>query len=92
MGAPIGNTNGKKENRLWADAIRKKVIQGKSLDKLAAKLVQMAEEGDMSALKELGDRLDGKAKQQIEATGLDDGPVLQRVEMIIVDASSSSTP
>jgi hypothetical protein len=66
-GAPIGNTNARKENRMWADAIRKTIIQGKRLDALAEKLVSMAAEGDMQALKEIGDRLDGKPSQSIDA-------------------------
>lgn len=86
-GAPIGNTNGKKENRLWADAIRRKVVQGKSLDGLAQKLIDLATAGDMAALKELGDRLDGKAPQAI--TGADGGPLqLQQVEVLIVDPTA----
>ena len=32
-------------------------------------------DGDIAAMKELFDRLDGKPKQQIEATGADDGPL-----------------
>lgn len=36
-----------------------------ALDDLAAKLLDKAAEGDMSALKELGDRLDGKPAQTI---------------------------
>lgn len=77
MGAPIGNTNSSKANRLWADTIRRATVQGdgETLRRIADKLVAMAEAGDMQAIKELGDRLDGKPKQQIEQTGLDDGPI-----------------
>jgi hypothetical protein len=66
-GAPKGNTNARKENRMWADAIRKTIVQGKRLDALAEKLVSMAVDGDMQALKEIGDRLDGKPSQSIDA-------------------------
>ena len=77
MGAPQGNRNAVKENRLWADAIKRSVAQndGETLRKLADKLIEKAAEGDVSALKELGDRLDGRPRQQIEAVD-DEGRTL----------------
>lgn len=71
MAAPKGNSNSSKNNRLWADTIRRELVQGdgKKLRTIAAKLVEMAQAGDMSAIKEIGDRLDGKAVQAIEGTG-----------------------
>lgn len=76
-GAPKGNTNSSKSNRLWADTIRRVVTQGKTdkLRKIAEKLVEMAEKGDMAAIKEVGDRIDGRSVQAIEGTG-DDGAFL----------------
>lgn len=70
----VGATKGK----LWRDAIRR-AVQGdsKKLDKLARVLVQKAEEGDMMALKEIGDRLDGKPAQAI--TGGDGGALVINV-------------
>lgn len=69
-GAPLGNRNGAKENRLWGDAIRRAVTQSDSetLRRLADKLIEKAAEGDIPALRELGDRLDGKPHQSIEAS------------------------
>lgn len=70
-GAPVGNQNAAKGKR-WADAIdralaaRSKVEGIQALDALAEKLLTLADEGDLGALKELGDRLDGKAAQSIE--------------------------
>lgn len=68
MAAPLGNTNAKKENRMWADAIRKAIAQGKPerLRLIAESLLAKAEEGDIQAIKELGDRLDGKAAQTLD--------------------------
>ena len=76
MAAPLGNKNAVK-NRPWADAINRAVLanDGRRLRAIAEKLLVLAEAGDVSALRELGDRLDGKPKQQIEATGADDGPL-----------------
>ena len=35
--------------------------------------------GDMAAIKEIGDRLDGRPAQQIQATGDDDGPLIVEI-------------
>ncbi len=55
---------------MWRDAIMLAVKRdaeggGKHLDKLARTLIQKASEGDVAALKEIGDRLDGKPTQSI---------------------------
>ena len=76
-GAPIGNKNAAKPNRLWGDAIRRAIAQNDSekLRKAADALVKAAENGDVAALRELGDRLDGKAPQQITVSGDADEPL-----------------
>ena len=76
-GAPKGNTNASKENRLWGNTIRRAVMQGENethatgeankLRQLADKLIENGLGGDNIALKEIGDRLDGRAVQSIEA-------------------------
>lgn len=68
-GAPEGNQNSIKSNRLWAETIKRAVTQsdGERLRRIAEVLLTKAEDGDMNAIKELGDRLDGKAAQAIEA-------------------------
>lgn len=69
-GAPIGNQNGRK-GKMWASAIEQALErrgQGNkmaALSELADKLLAKCDEMDMSALKELGDRLDGKPAQAI---------------------------
>jgi hypothetical protein len=80
VGAPSGNQNAKK-GKAWAEAV-KRAIRAKygkewdeSLQELAGKLVKAADEGDLAALKEIGDRLDGKPTQQTEVSGPDGGPV-----------------
>ena len=40
---------------------------GKKLRSLAEKLIERADQGDISALREIGDRMDGKAVQAIAA-------------------------
>jgi len=69
-GAQPGNDNATK-NKLWSDTLRRALLadDAKKLRSLADRLIARAEEGDTSALKEIGDRLDGKPAQAI--TGAD---------------------
>lgn len=70
MAAPLGNNNAAKA-KIWTAAIEraiaKRVSDGriKDLDELADKLLDMCVDKDLSALKELGDRLEGKPVQAI---------------------------
>lgn len=72
MGAPIGNQNAANAKR-WAAAIERALIKrGRgdaliALDDLAEKLLSLCEQADLSALKEFGDRMDGKPHQSIAA-------------------------
>jgi molecular chaperone GrpE (heat shock protein) len=81
MAAPLGNKNSAK-GRLWADAIKRAVSRkhggdlNHGLDTLAEKLIEAVSKGDLQALKEFGDRIDGKPAQAI--TGADGGPLETR--------------
>ena len=77
VGAPLGNKNSIKSNRLWAETIRRAVVQddAQRLRQIAEALLIKASEGDMAAIKELGDRLDGKALQENKLTGDSDQPI-----------------
>lgn len=56
------------------------------LDKIAAMLVEVAAEGDVSAAKEIGDRLDGKVPQGIVGGGEEDNPIkVSVIQRSIVD-------
>jgi hypothetical protein len=69
MGAPLGNQNSSLENRLWGNTIRRAAAQDpEKLRRIADTLLAKAEEGDIQAIKEIGDRLDGKPAQTIDAT------------------------
>ena len=75
-----GNPAGRpKRVKPWKDALdraikRRQESDPHALDKLADKLLCKVDEGDTPAIKELGDRLDGKVPQSIEG-GDDDNPV-----------------
>ena len=61
-GAPVGNQNARK-GKSWLDALKAEITidDGARLQKAACQLLNKAAEGDLSAIKELADRLDGKA-------------------------------
>ena len=70
MAGVKGRSGRRPEEFVWYDALRRALKRReeddpKAVEKLADKLVQLAEAGDLGALKELADRLDGKARQQI---------------------------
>lgn len=75
-GGQLGNKNATK-NRPWADALNrilethKPADQREKLNALACSVIAKAMEGDIPAIKEIADRLDGKAVQQTEITGAD---------------------
>jgi hypothetical protein len=72
MGAPIGNQNAAR-GRPWRDAINKALdlrtksrVDGKrEIDALAEKLLDAVAAGDLAALREFGDRIEGKPAQPI---------------------------
>lgn len=66
MGAPIGNKNGAgPRDRAFSDAIRRVVLakDGEKLRKLATVLVDKGLSGDVTALREIADRIEGKVPQ-----------------------------
>lgn len=66
-GAPEGNANATK-NKPWIAAVNRAIAQGDAdrLRNIAEKMLLEAEKGEAWAIKELGDRLDGKAAQSHE--------------------------
>jgi glycerol-3-phosphate cytidylyltransferase-like family protein len=71
-GAPIGNDNAKK-GKLFYDQLRKVLVQNDSLKLrlVSEKLVDAAIEGEPWAVKEIMDRMDGKAVAIQEIQGPD---------------------
>lgn len=90
MGAPIGNQNAAKA-KVWHAAIMRALERRKpaderikAIDELADKLIDLVAAGDLPALKEFGDRLDGKPAQTI--AGDPDAPlVIQEIAVKAVD-------
>jgi hypothetical protein len=71
-GAPLGNTNSKK-GKLFYGELQKALVQEDriKLRLIADKLVEKAIEGESWAVKEIIDRVDGKAVQATEISGAD---------------------
>jgi len=95
MAAPKGNQFAVKDKR-WQQAIDRALAKRckgdgiQALDDLAEKLLTKCDEGDMGALRELGDRIEGKPAQTIEASGPNGGPIqMQSVEMMIIDPNGN---
>ena len=95
-GRPKGAEN---KDKQWREAIRKavheirtagdgdKARKIRALTLLARKLVDRAMEGDVGALKEIGDRLDGKATQGVT---IDGEVAITKIETVIVDPKNAS--
>ena len=67
MAAEIGNDYSSKNNRLWRETLRRVAAQSpEKLRNIAEALYEKAASGDVAAAKEIGDRLDGKAVQQVD--------------------------
>lgn len=87
-------------NKAWRDALRLAVLREvdwdekpkTKLDELANSLIDSAKGGDISALKELGDRLDGKPSQAIVGGDEDDNPVrvITEIRRSIVDPKEAA--
>ena len=67
-GGQPGNNNAGKNKPFWR-AIDRAIAQddGKRLREAAEKLLDLASQGEQWAVKELADRIDGKAHQSIDA-------------------------
>ena len=72
VGAPVGNDNAKK-GKLFYDQLRKVLVQNDQLKlrQVSEKLVDAAIEGEPWAVKEVIDRMDGKAVAIQEIQGPD---------------------
>lgn len=91
--ASRGNPNpkGSKPEKIWRAAIMRAVNRAqegcktKHLETLADKVVAMGLKGDMSAIEEIGNRLDGKPTQ-----GIDLAPTAEGLEALLARIGSSS--
>jgi hypothetical protein len=65
-----GNPGGKRKEKQFLDALNMEIAatDGRALRSIALKLLEKAQDGDMTAIKEVADRLDGKPAQTADVT------------------------
>ena len=84
MAAPIGNANAVK-GKMFYDKLRKRLTQEPHrLERIVNELIIQAEAGEAWAVKEVIDRLDGKAIQTTEMQNSDGSPILSGIQVMFV--------
>jgi hypothetical protein len=83
-GAPTGNQNAAK-SRMFYDKLRLVLTQEPHrLRAIADTLVRKAEEGEPWAVKEIMDRMDGKAHQAVSVENADGSPLLSGIQVTFI--------
>jgi hypothetical protein len=87
MGRPIGSVNREKPfNQALLMTLRSNPV---ALRRIAAKLVERAEEGELAAIREIADRLDGKPAQMIDRR---DVPVVELTDEEVLAIAAGALP
>ena len=82
-----GNPAGRPKNaKRFGEALDRAIAQdeGKQLRKAAESLLNLAANGEMSAIKELADRLDGKSHQSMDIGNPDGTSIFSGIERVIL--------
>lgn len=88
-----GNPNGRPKTKPFRDAILRALEaagdEAALLDAVATALVVKASSGDVQAIKELADRMDGKVPQAVIGGDEDDPPIqtVTRIELVAADGN-----
>jgi hypothetical protein len=92
-GAPEGNQNAAKSKRLFNSALKRALTQKpERVEAIVEKLITLAEGGEQWAVKELIDRVDGKAPQPVVGGDDEDNPLrVEKIERVIVRAQASDS-
>jgi len=89
-GAPVGNQNASRGKR-FASVLEKRIAELRAMDGIVDALITKALDGDMSAIKEVADRLDGKPRQQVDLGGQDgENPLVTAINIRFVKSSEQS--
>jgi hypothetical protein len=84
MGAPVGNKNGAKKQRLLTDCLKRELTQNpKDILAITRKTIESAKAGEPWAQALVYDRSDGKVPQPI--VGDDDEPAIQVAKIELVN-------
>ena len=88
-GAPVGNQNGRKRNRMLTDALRRELVQSPDdAVAVARKLIESAKLGEAWAQSLIFDRVDGKVPQPVVGDDEHDPISLREIMIRAVDAAS----
>lgn len=95
-GAPAGNQNAKKANRLLTDCLRRELTQNpQDVLAITRKLIESAKAGEPWAQALVHDRSDGKAPQPLVGGDDEDAPIrtVTRIELVDLDSGTGrATP
>lgn len=91
MAAPKGNQFAVK-GRIMSAHLRKRIEERQLAPLLMDALLEKALTGDVQAIKEVFDRVDGKAPQDINIGGQDGNPVetVNRIELVALSGNSKN--
>jgi hypothetical protein len=90
----MANPRGQQRDKPFRDALRLQIADAgedfKALRRIAVALLEKAASGDVQAIKEVADRMDGKVPQAVENG--EDGPfqLAHTIERLIVDPNKDS--
>lgn len=85
-GGQPGNQNAAKTKPFWSAVNRAIAAQnGKQLRDAAEQLLNQAAKGEAWAIRELADRLDGKAHQSVDLSNPDGSALFSVIERVIIE-------
>ena len=88
-----GNPGGRPKQKAFTEALRTELARAgddsQALRAIASKLIAMAVGGDLSAIREIADRLEGKSTQTAAISGDDDGGHIRVYALVPAKAESS---
>lgn len=90
MGAPKGNQNALKA-RVMSGHLKARIEERKLWPGLMDALLEKALGGDVPAIKEVFDRIDGKAPQDFNVGGQDGNPLVSRIIREIVRPTNQNS-
>jgi hypothetical protein len=91
-GAPIGNSNGTKKNRMLTDALKRELTQNPNeVLAIARKLIESAKAGEPWAMTLIHDRVDGKAPQPLVGDDSEDPISIRKIERALVRPNAPAT-
>ncbi len=89
MAGTIGNRNSEK-GKIVRSVIKQRLAERALLAVIVDAMLDKAADGDLSAAKEIFDRVDGKAAQSLELSGDSDNPIVSEIQVKLIKPSNDS--